>query len=56
MVTDFRTEAQRLEQALDAVEARLDALEPGADADVVARGLRTAVCAFDAALKEAAAS
>jgi hypothetical protein len=64
MATDSRLEtsaaaggqAERVNHALGAMEARLDALEPGADPDVVVRGLRDAVRAFDAALKEAAAS
>jgi hypothetical protein len=48
-------QARSLAQALDAIEARLDALELGADPDVVAAALAEPVRAFDAAAKEALA-
>jgi hypothetical protein len=40
--------------ALDAIEAELAALEPGADADIIAQKLAGPVRAFDAAAKAAA--
>lgn len=46
-------QAEALNRALDAIEAALAALEPGADPDVVARALAGPVRAFDAAAKEA---
>lgn len=46
-------QARRLAQALDAIEARLDALDLGADPDAVAAALAEPVRAFDAAAKEA---
>lgn len=45
--------ARRLALALDAIEAELDALELGADADVVAAALKEPIEAFDAAAREA---
>lgn len=48
-------QARRLAQALDAIEARLDALDLGADPDAVAAALAEPVRAFDAAAKEALA-
>lgn len=44
---------RRLAAALDAIEARLDGLRLGADADEVAAALAEPVSAFDAAAKEA---
>ena len=58
-VRDLAARAQCLAVALDAIEARLNALEMGADADTISRALAEPVRAFDAAalaaLKEAAA-
>jgi hypothetical protein len=48
------TSARALALALDAIEAELAALEPGADADVIAEKLAGPVRAFDAAAKAAA--
>jgi len=45
-------QARRLAEALDAFEAVLDALEPGADPDVVAEALSEPVARFDAAARE----
>ncbi len=49
---DAAAEAQRLAAALDAIEAELDRLEPGASPSVVARALAGPVKAFDAAAGE----
>lgn len=46
-------QARRLALALDAIEAQLDALELGAQPDVVARALKQPIKAFDAAAREA---
>jgi hypothetical protein len=46
-------QARQLALALDAIEAQLDALEPGAGPDVVARALKQPIEAFDAAAREA---
>lgn len=46
-------QARRLARALDAIEAKLDALDFGADPDAVARALSEPIRAFDAAAKEA---
>ena len=61
MVSDSRTEASQTEisaralaLALDAIEAELAALEPGASVDVIAKRLAGPVRAFDAAAKAAA--
>lgn len=48
-------QARRLAQALDAIEASLDALELGADPDAVAAALAEPVRAFDVIAKEALA-
>jgi hypothetical protein len=57
MATDSPSEAaaqaRRLAAALDAIEARLDALSLGADPDEVAAALAEPIRAFDAAAKEA---
>ncbi len=45
-------QARRLALALDAIEARLEALEPGARPDVVAKALKQPIEAFDAAARE----
>lgn len=45
-------QASALNQALTAIEARLDALELGADADVVAEALADPVRALGAAARE----
>jgi hypothetical protein len=45
--------ARRLAAALDAIEAQLDALPPGAEIDAVAAALAGPVAAFDALAKEA---
>jgi|CXWL01.1.fsa_nt_gi hypothetical protein len=56
---ELAAQAQLLAMALDAIEARLGALELGADADVISKALAGPVRAFDAAahaaLKEAVA-
>lgn len=44
---------RRLSQALSAVEAVLDALEPGADPDVLVNGLGGPIRTFNAAAREA---
>ncbi len=49
---DAGDQAWRLARALDAIEAKLDALELGADPDAVARALADPIRAFDAAAKE----
>lgn len=49
-----RRQAEHLGRALDALEAALDALEPGAAPAVVAEALREPVAAFAAAAKEGA--
>jgi hypothetical protein len=46
-------QARQLALALDALEARLDDLELGADPDVVAKALKEPIEAFDAAAREA---
>ncbi|HYD72996.1 MAG TPA: hypothetical protein VEF55_07645 [Candidatus Binatia bacterium] len=46
-------QARRLALALEAIEARLDGLELGAQPDVVAKALRKPIEAFDAAAREA---
>jgi hypothetical protein len=46
-------EARRLREALDLIEARLDSLALGADADAVAEALAEPVRAFDAAARAA---
>jgi hypothetical protein len=46
-------QARRLALALDVIEAQLDALELGAQPDVVARALKKPIEAFDAAAREA---
>jgi hypothetical protein len=46
-------QARRLALALDAIEAQLDALELGAQPDVVAKALKKPIEAFDAAAREA---
>jgi len=46
-------QARRLALALDAIEAELDALELGANPDVVAKALKKPIEAFDAAAREA---
>jgi hypothetical protein len=51
--TLLEAQAERLAAALDAIEAALDALNPGADPDDVAKVLAGPVRAFDAAAKEA---
>ena len=48
-------QARRLALALDAIEARLDALELGAHPDVVVKALKEPIEAFDAAAREALA-
>jgi hypothetical protein len=48
-------QARQLALAIDAIEARLDALELGAPPDAVARALEAPVRVFDAAAKEALA-
>jgi hypothetical protein len=56
MASDSRSapaDAARLAMALDAIEAALDRLEPGARPDVVANALAEPIRAFDAAAKEA---
>jgi hypothetical protein len=45
--------ARRLAVALGAIETQLDALELGANPDVVAKALREPIEAFDAAAREA---
>jgi hypothetical protein len=45
--------ARRLALAVDAIEAALSALEPGANPDAVAEALAGPVRAFDAAAKDA---
>mgnify|MGYP007073302173 CR=1 FL=1 len=56
MATDAHLEAnaRALGAALDAIEAALDSLLPGAGPDVVARTLAGPVRAFDAAAEAAA--
>lgn len=49
---DATAQARRLARALDAIEAKLDVLELGADPDLVARALAEPIRAFDAAAKE----
>ncbi|HRP10564.1 MAG TPA: hypothetical protein PLK37_05985 [Terricaulis sp.] len=44
-------EVRALALALDAIEAELAGLEPGASADIIARRLAAPVRAFDAAAK-----
>jgi hypothetical protein len=46
-------QARRLALALDAIEARLDALSLGAGPDAIVDALAGPVTAFDAAAKEA---
>ncbi len=46
-------QARRLALALDAIEARLDALGMGAEPDAIVDALAEPVRAFDAAAKEA---
>jgi hypothetical protein len=45
-------QTRRLAQALDAIEAQLDALELGAHPDVVAKALAEPIRRFDAAARE----
>jgi len=45
-------QARQLALALDAIEARLNDLEPGADPDVLAKALKEPIFAFDAAARE----
>jgi hypothetical protein len=49
---DAAAQAQRLAAALDAIEAELERLEPGAPPAVVARALAGPIRAFDAAAGE----
>jgi methionine aminopeptidase len=53
--TDAERQAAALNAALDAIEASLDALSPGARPDEIARALAEPVRAFDAVAKEALA-
>lgn len=46
-------QARRLAEALDAIEACLDRIAPGADPDEIVRELAGPVRAFDEAAKEA---
>ena len=50
---ELAAQAQLLAMALDAIEARLGALELGADADVISNALADPVRAFDAAARAA---
>jgi hypothetical protein len=52
---DAAAYAKRLALALDAIEAQLDALRPGAEIGAVASALAGPVAAFDALAKEGAA-
>jgi hypothetical protein len=49
---DAAVYARRLALALDAIEAQLDALPPGAEIGAVASALAGPVAAFDALAKE----
>ena len=51
LLPDHEADGRALALALDAIEAELAGLEPGASADIIAKKLAAPVRAFDAAAK-----